>query len=432
MSSLIVSGGTKLQGEVTPSGNKNSVLPMLCAALLTEETVTLHNVPDIIDVQKLTAVFADMGVEINWDKQAQSLSLNSSGLNLDSFNGNLPLGMRASILTFAPLLARFGELNLDLQIGGCSLGIRDIDPHMYLLKQLGTEIRKDNGHVYMHLPGGKFTASNMWPDYASVTGTENAIMAAVLAEGTTVITNAAAEPHVQNLCHLLENMGATIEGIGSNQLTIHGVEKLHGATADVWSDHHEVTTFLAVGAMTGGEVKVHKALPQHFTLIANQFKKLGVSIEFTGDTAVVKEEQSFEPEKPFTSNYIPRIEAAPWPYFPADLLPLMIALSLQTNGVTRFWNKVYEGGLFWTTELLKFNAKLEISDPHRVLIIGPTELKSATIECPYIIRATVALIMTAMATEGRSVLKNVDTVERAHPGFFDKLRALGANLEEVE
>ncbi len=429
MSILKITGGYPLNGTITPSGNKNAALPMLCATVLTDETVTLHNVPDINDVNKIVALLAQLGSKINWSKEEKIITINNSNLSLDRFDGKVPFGMRASLLLLPPLLQRFKKIEIDNQIGGCTLGIREFDPFIDMLKQLGGEVEK-NDHQILFEIHDTFNAASLWPNYASVTGTENIIMAAVMAKGETVLMNAASEPHVQDLCIMLNQMGAHIEGIGSSRLIIQGVDSLHTTTAHISSDHQEIASFLALGAMTGGEISVTHAVPHHFPLIVSEFKKLGVVIEYDKDTAVVRKNQSFEPEKPFTENYIPRIEAHPWPYFPVDILPLMIALSLKTNGPTRFWNKMYEGGLFWVTEFLKMNVKLEISDPHRIIVLGPTQLKAANLECPGIIRATVALMMAAMAADGTSTLENIDTIYRAHPNFIENLRSLGANIEE--
>lgn len=428
-STIKITGGKQLSGTITPSGNKNAVLPILCGTVLTDQPITINNIPDLTDVNKIIDILTQLGANIFWNKEKRQLSIHNQNLSLKEFDGRVPLGMRASLLLIAPLLVRFRKITIDNEIGGCTLGIRDIDPHITMLAQMGARVEKDNGKIYLSV-NDQFNGAHLWPNYASVTGTENVIMAAVLANGTTTLTNAASEPHVQDLCHMLTKMGADIEGIGSSKLIINGVTELKGADITVSSDHHEITSFLALGAMTGGEVRVENALPQHFPLITHEFAKLGVKIEYDGDVATVRSNQTFEPEKPFTENYIPRIEAAPWPYFPVDLLPLMIALSLKTKGPTRFWNKVYEGGLFWVPELVKMGAKIEVSDPHRIIVLGPTDLTAASIDCPYIIRATVGLMMATMAAKGTSTLRNIDTIHRAHPNFLENLRSLGAEIEE--
>lgn len=428
MSDLLITGGAQLNGTITPSGNKNAILPMLCATIMVDQPVKLHNVPDIEDVKKIVKLLRQLGATIRWDKANKVLNIDNKNLSVNNFDAGIPIDMRASILLFAPMMHRFGDVAIDNNVGGCTLGIREIDPHVAMLRDMGAVIEERNGQLYLSIKQG-FHGADLWPNYASVTATENVIMAAVLATGTTTLTNAAAEPHVQDLCLFLNTLGANIEGIGSSKLIIHGVTELHGGEGHVSSDHQEIATFLALGAMTGGEVRVTNAIPHHLPLIVNEFKKLGVEITFDGDTAIVHKGQSFEPEKPFTENYIPRIEAAPWPYFPADILPLMVALSLKTRGPIRFWNKVYDAALFWTSELVKMNAKIEMYDPHRILVLGPTNIKASSIQCPSIIRATVALMMAAMAAEGTSKLKNIDTIYRAHPNFIENLRMLGAEIE---
>jgi UDP-N-acetylglucosamine 1-carboxyvinyltransferase len=254
-------------------------------------------------------------------------------------------------------------------------------------------------------------------------------MAAALAKGESVLINAASEPHVQDLCAVLVGMGAKIEGIGTSKITVQGVRKLRGGTFTINTDYHEVVTFLALGAITGGEVRVRHSLPHHFDLITRAFAKLGVVVEHEGDTAVVRRNQKLVIEAPFTSNLLPKIEAAPWPYFPVDLLPCMIALAVRAEGSIQFWNKVYEGGFTWMPELSKFGAHVVVSDPHRVIIFGDRPLRPATVDAPYIIRAAVALYMIAASIKGRSVVKNADTIKRAHPRFVENLRSLGAEVE---
>jgi UDP-N-acetylglucosamine 1-carboxyvinyltransferase len=430
MSNIIIEGGGELSGTIVPSGNKNSFLPILCATLLTDETVELKNVPDLTDGAKILNVLKVIGSEIEEVPGENSLIINNSKTDISRFGSSLPVDMRASLLLLAPLLQRFGRIKVQRDFGGCTLGIREIDPHLKMLEQVGAKVTQNDREI--EIIADPFTGHEVWPDYATVTGTENIIMAAVLGKSRTVLQNAASEPHVQDLCNFLISMGAKIEGVGSNRLIIDGVDRLSGTSFKITTDHHEVTTFLALGAMTGGRVEVKNAIPEHFPLIVNAFKKLGVEIKYEGDTAIVEKGQSFELEVPFTENLIPKIEAAPWPYFPVDLLPLMIALSTKTKGTVKFWNKVYEAGLFWVTELTKMGATIEMSDPHRILVFGPSKLQGATINCPYIIRATVALMMAAMTAEGKSTLTNIDSIYRAHPNFLENLTMLGAKIQKVE
>jgi len=448
MADLIVNGGKPLSGTITPSGNKNSVLPILCATLLTDEPVTLHNVPHITDVEKLLAFFTAQGSQVTWARDTCTLTVSHANFDTERLAGELPAGMRSSVLLFAPILQRMGRLRLPTNAKGCSLGIRELDPHLEILQKLGASLSRpanpraaaadapDSSRANANASDeptltldGRFRAARHWPDYMSVTATENFAMAAVLAEGRSVLINAASEPHVQDLCEVLVGMGAQIAGIGTSQLVITGVERLHGGTFTINSDHHEVVTFLALGAITGGEVRVRHSLPQHFDLIGRAFAKLGVAIEHEGDTALVRAHQPLRIKAPFTPNLLSRIEAAPWPYFPVDLLPCMVALAVRAEGTMQFWNKVYEGGFGWMHELAKFGAHIAVSDPHRVIVFGARPLRPTVVDAPYIIRAAVALYMVAASIPGTSVVKNADTIHRAHPHFVENLRSLGADVQ---
>ncbi|WP_438481434.1 UDP-N-acetylglucosamine 1-carboxyvinyltransferase [Oleiharenicola lentus] len=427
MADLIIHGGKPLSGTITPSGNKNSILPILCATLLTDAKVTLLNVPNITDVEKLVTFFSGQGSNITWNRATNRLDLDHSGFDAKGLNGELPVGMRSAVLLFAPLLQRMRKISIPSDAKGCSLGIREIDPHLEILEKLGAIISRGDT-LTMRLKKN-FHGGRHWPDYMSVTATENFVMAAVLADGESVLLNAASEPHVQDVCEVLVAMGAKIAGLGTSQLTVTGVKSLKGGTFTINTDHHEVVTFLALGAITGGEVKVKNSLPQHFDLINRSFAKLGVKIDYQGDTALVRKNQKLVVEEPFTTNLLPKIEAAPWPYFPVDLLPVMIALGVRSKGAVMFWNKVYEGGFTWMSELSKFGAHVVVSDPHRITVFGAKPLRAATVEAPYIIRAAVALYMVAASIEGKSVVKNADTIKRAHPNFVENLRSLGAEVE---
>jgi UDP-N-acetylglucosamine 1-carboxyvinyltransferase len=435
MSDLIIHGGKPLSGTITPSGNKNSVLPILCATLLTDAKIRLRNVPNITDVEKLVTFFMEQGSVITWDRTAGTMAIDHSGFDAGRLNGELPAGMRSSVLLFAPLLQRMKKLSLPTNAKGCSLGIRELDPHLEILEKLGARIahapatmRGAGGGLTLSLKE-RFRGARHWPDYMSVTATENFVMAAVLAEGESVLLNAASEPHVQDVCIVLGAMGAKISGLGTSQLTVTGVRKLKGGEFTINTDHHEIVTFLALGAITGGEVRVNNSLPHHFDLITRSFAKLGVKIEHDGNTAIVRRKQKLVVEEPFTANLLPKIEAAPWPYFPVDLLPCMIALAVRSRGAVMFWNKVYEGGFTWMSELSKFGAHVVVSDPHRITVFGAKPLRPSSVEAPYIIRAAVALYMVAASIPGKSVVKNADTIRRAHPNFVENLRSLGAEVE---
>ncbi|MDR0902856.1 MAG: UDP-N-acetylglucosamine 1-carboxyvinyltransferase [Opitutaceae bacterium] len=426
---LIVNGGKPLSGTIVPSGNKNSVLPIVCASLLTDEPVRLENVPAITDLDKIIAFLAAQGSRIDWDKTAGTMRLDHSGFRpaATAAGHELPQDMRSTVLLYPALLHRLKKITISANATGCSLGVREIDPHLEIFAKLGAVI--DTGEpLVIALPGG-FKGSRHWCDYMSVTVTENFLMAAALADGESTLINAASEPHVQELCAFLAAMGARIEGAGTSVLRVTGVPRLGGAAATIHTDYHEIVTFLALGAITGGEVRVTKSLPQHFDLITRAFRKLGVAIEHEGGAALVRRNQPLLIEEPYTSNLLPKIEAAPWPYFSVDLLPLMVALSTRARGTIHFWNKVYENGFSWMPELAKFGAHVMVSDPHRIVVFGGKPLRPAVVDAPYVIRATIALYMVAASTPGRSVVKNADTIRRAHPRFVENLQTLGAEVE---
>jgi UDP-N-acetylglucosamine 1-carboxyvinyltransferase len=427
MADLIVNGGKPLSGTIVPSGNKNSALPILCATLLAGDPVRLLNVPDITDLEKLVGFFTAQGSRITWDRAKGEMRVDHANFSAGGLQVEMPAGMRSTVLLLAPLLGRMKKLIVPANAKGCSLGIRELDPHLEILKALGAGIARD-GALTLTLDG-RYRATRHWQDYMSVTATENFVMAAVLADGVSILINAASEPHVQDLCAVLNAMGAKIEGVGTSMLRVEGVAALHGGTFTIATDYHEVVTFLALGAITGGEVRVERSLPHHFDLITRSFGKLGVVLGHEGTTAVVGRGQRLVVEPPFTPNLLAKIEAAPWPYFPVDLLPCMLALAVRARGEIHFWNKVYEGGFSWMPELAKFGAHVVTCDPHRVIVFGNRPLRPAVVEAPYVIRAAVALYMVAASIPGRSVVRNAGIIQRAHPRFVENLRALGAEVE---
>jgi UDP-N-acetylglucosamine 1-carboxyvinyltransferase len=428
MADLIVNGGKPLSGTISPSGNKNSVLPIFCATLLTDEPVSLVNVPDITDLDKLVTFLRSRGSSIEWNRAAGTMHLDHSSLrDCDDSDDELPADMRSTVLLYPGFLRRFRRIVIRSNTKGCSLGVREIDPHLEILRALGADVQIGES-IIVSAPHG-FAGGRHWSDYMSVTVTENFAMAAAIASGNSTFMNAASEPHVQDLCSALVAMGARIEGIGTSRLQVTGVDRLHGATIAINTDYHEVVTFLALGAITGGEVRVRDSLPHHFDLIVRAFAKLGVIVEHEGTTALVRSKQKLQIEPPLTANLLPKIEAAPWPYFSVDLLPLMIALSVRAEGTIHFWNKVYENGFSWMPELAKFGAHVLLSDPHRIVVFGNRPLRPAVVDSPYIIRAAVALTMVAASIPGRSIVRNAEIIKRAHPRFVENLRSLGAELE---
>ncbi|MGH7022618.1 MAG: UDP-N-acetylglucosamine 1-carboxyvinyltransferase [Caulobacteraceae bacterium] len=427
MSSLIVRGGRPLKGRITPSANKNAVLPILCATLLTDEEIVLRGVPDITDVQQILGLFQALGSEVDWDRAHSILRLRHARAH--SGDGvSLPEGMRSSIMLIPPLIARFGEARLEGEVKGCTLGAREIDPHIEVFQTFGVDVA-EAGEALVMSRSGDFRAATHWLDYASVTTTENFILCAAKARGVSQLTNAACEPHVQEFCAFLKLMGARIDGVGASRLTVEGVERLSGADYTFAEDFHEIATFLALGAITGGEVAVKNANPQQFPLIDRAFAKFGVEIRHEDGWSHSVPDGPLCVRAPFTSYILPKIEAAPWPYLPVDLLPIFVALGACSEGQMLYWNKVYEGALGWTSELAKFGAHALQCDPHRVITFGGKPLGPARVESPYIIRVAIALLMVAASIEGQSTILNADPIRRAHPRFVENLVAIGADVE---
>ena len=424
-------GGRPLRGRVIPSANKNAVLPILCATLLTDDLVILRGVPDITDARQIIALFERLGSEVDANFDTGVLRVRHAG-KLDTAAARLPEGMRSSIMLIPALLARLGEARIEGDVKGCTLGVREIDPHIEVFQTFGVEVAPEHGALALtnrHRNGRPFAAASHWLDYASVTTTENFVLCAALAEGTSTLTNAASEPHVQEFCAFLAKMGARIQGTGASRLTVEGVEKLHGAEHDFADDFHEIATFLALGAITGGEVSVRNARPDQFPLIDRTFHKFGVEVRHENGWSSAFAPGPLKIAQPFTAYILPKVEAAPWPYLPVDLLPIFIALGARAEGEMLYWNKVYEGALGWTSELAKFGAHALSCDPHRVITFGGKPLAPATVESPYIIRVAIALLMLAASIEGASKILNADPIRRAHPRFVENLIALGADVE---
>jgi UDP-N-acetylglucosamine 1-carboxyvinyltransferase len=431
MSHLIVHGGSPLQGRVVPSANKNAVLPVLCATLLTREPVRLHRVPDITDVRKILDVFRRLGSTVSVDFQSGVLDVHHRDTRFDAVRDHLPEAMRSSILLVPGLLARFGAARIEGDVKGCTLGAREIDPHVEVFERFGARVQRTDEALLLQVDR-PLRHNDHWTDYASVTTTENFVLCAALADGTSTLTNAASEPHVQEFCRFMELLGAGIEGIGTSRLSIRGVDRLGGGEFTFTEDFHEVVTFLALGAITGGDVRVKNSQPEHFPLIDRTFAKFGVRVLHDDGWSRIAVDGRLQVRQPFTPNILQKVEAAPWPYLPVDLLPIFIALGVRAEGSAMFWNKVYDGALGWTTELSKFGAHAFLSDPHRMVTFGGKDLGPAEVESPYIIRVAIALLMVAASIPGRSVIRNAAPVRRAHPQFAENITRLGARVEWVE
>ncbi len=421
---LHITGGKPLSGTIVPSGNKNAVLPILCATVLTDEECTIRNIPDITDIRKLVAFFKAIGSYCEWDQQEKTIVVRHDGLGDGEIN-NLPEGMRSSVMLFGPLLSRVGRVCVKHDTTGCSLGAREVDPHLEVLAGFGVDV--DWSSERLLTMDKKFQPFHHWMDYASVTTTEHFLMCAAATPGRSTLMNAASEPHVQDLCKALVAMGAKIDGIGTSVLTVEGVDKLSGCDVTVSDDYHEVLTFLGIGAITGGEVRVEHNQHEHFPLMFRTFSKFGIEVLNDDKGSYVQAGSQLKIQEPLSDHLLPKVEGAPWPYFPVDLLPIVMALGAVAEGETLFWNKVYEGAMGWLPELQKFGARLTVCDPHRVIISGRQDLRPAAVEAPYIIRVIISLFMVASTIDGKSVIHKADPVRRAHPNFVENLQALGAD-----
>lgn len=426
MTALHVRGGQRLTGRIEPSANKNAVLPVLCATLLTDAPVTLRNVPEITDVTRIVDFFRELGSKVEWDKPGKRLAIDHSAIPPNA-RATLPQAMRASIMMIPGLLARLGEARLEHEVKGCTLGAREIDPHVAVFRAFGAEVSHSGQEIVIRATG-RGEPARMWLEYASVTTTENFILSALTIKGRSQIVNAACEPHVQEMCTFLELCGAHIEGKGTSMVTVERIAPLSGADYTFTEDFHEIATFLALAAVTGGDIAVRNAHPEHFMLIDRTFEKFGAQVHHADGWSRLQAPPELRVEENFTSHLITKVEAAPWPYVPADLLPIFIALGVRARGQVMFWNKVYEGGLTWHTELSLFGAHTLLCDPHRLITFGGDRLAPATVTSPYIIRVAIALLMVASSIEGESTILDADPIRRAHPNFVDNFGSLGADV----
>jgi UDP-N-acetylglucosamine 1-carboxyvinyltransferase len=424
MSSFIVDGGRTLHGHVRPAGNKNAALPMMAAALLSDEPIQLANLPDIRDVHTMLELLGALGVGSEWTGPG-ALTLHAADVHSAALEPELAARIRASILLAGPMLARTGQLRLPPP-GGDVIGRRRLDTHFEALQKLGAEV--ELGDEFMLR--GKLRGADIFLDEPSVTGTENAIMAAALAEGTTVLRNAASEPHVQDLCKLLSAMGARISGIGTGELRIEGVERLGGASAEVSPDHIEVGSFVGLAAVTHSELTIGDVEPSHLSSVRTMFERLGVFCELKDRTLRVPADQSLEIRMDI-GQQIPKIDDGPWPLFPADLISIALVLATQCRGTVLIHEKMFESRIFFADKLTAMGARIVICDPHRAVVVGPTTLRGSTVESPDI-RAGMAILIAALSAEGRSRIYNIGQIERGYERVDERLRALGAAIERVE
>jgi len=424
MSRFVIRGGRPLSGEIRVSGNKNAVLPMIAASLLTADEVVLDNVPDIRDVDSMLEIAAHLGVEIS--RQDTSLRLRAARIEQDEVPWELCEKTRTSFLFTAPLLHRVGRAKL-YPPGGDLIGRRRLDAHFYGLRKLGCEV--DEAEFEMAAPAG-MSGDVLFFDEASVTATEHILMAAVLAKGRTEIRNAASEPHVHNLAELLIAMGAQIEGLNSNLLVIYGVASLHGARCRVEGDHIEAGSYLALAAATGGSVKVTGTRRGHYWMIHRVFERFGLALDLQAEEIVLS--AGGPPRIQLDAGErIPRVDDGPWPQFPSDLMSAMVVLATQSEGTVLFFEKQFESRLYFVDPLVQMGANIIVCDPHRAIVTGRTPLMGQTVRSPDI-RAGMAMIIAALcATRRPSVVQNAEIVDRGYEGIEHKLRALGADIERV-
>lgn len=422
---FVVQGKQPLSGTIVPSGNKNAALPIVCAALLTEHPVILENVPRIRDVETLVELIASMGVDVAWTAR-NALRIHAKTVRSANLDPKLCKKIRASILLAGPLLARCGQIELPPP-GGDVIGRRRVDTHFLALERLGASFEL-NESFHLSTPG--LRGADVFLDEPSVTATENALTAAVAARGTTILRNAACEPHVQDLCHFLVALGSEIDGIGTNKLTIQGGRTLGGATHRIGPDHIEVGSFIGLAAATGSEIRIANAGVEHLRSTLLGFARLGVSCKIEGNDLVVPKDQ----ERIIQSDlggHVPKLEDQPWPAFPADTMSIAVVAATQCTGMVLIHEKMFESRLFFVDKLVSMGARIVLCDPHRALVSGPSRLRGGNVDSPDI-RAGMAMLVAALCAEGESTINNVSQIERGYERIDERLRALGAQVERVE
>ena len=425
MERFIIEGGTQLRGTVTPSGNKNAALPILAASLLTDEPLTVRNVPHIRDVEDMLGLLRGLGVEIT-EPSAHDLVLRARNIRETKLDRDLCAQIRASILLAGPMLARRGAVELPPP-GGDVIGRRRVDTHIAALRALGADIRVNDGFV---MQAKELRGKEIFLDEASVTATENALMAAARARGTTIIRNAASEPHVQDLARVLNLMGAHITGIGSNTLMVEGVDTLHGAQVELGADYIETGSFIGLAAVTHGELLIQNAAPEHLQMVLLAFERLGVKCQVRGKDIFVPAQQSLKIESD-VHNAVPKIDDGIWPAFPSDLMSIALVTATQCEGTILMHEKLFEGRMFFVDKLLNMGARVVLCDPHRSVVVGPSELHGERLESPDI-RAGMALLLAALCARGTSVIGNIGQIDRGYERIEEKLQKLGARIERVK
>jgi UDP-N-acetylglucosamine 1-carboxyvinyltransferase len=427
MSSYKIIGGQPLKGTVKPIPNKNSILKLIPAALLTDETVIIHNVPNSTDVRLMLKIVKQLGGEIEYINGGNSVIIKGKDLNTYEMDPDLSQKAKSSVMFMAPLLLRFKKAYMPIP-GGCKLGTRPLDAFIDNMVQMGAVYKREKGYF---IEADKLHSTKIWSWFPSVTGTENIIMLAVLTPGTTEIYNAASEPHTQDLCNMLNAMGAKISGIGSNLLKIEGVEKLHGVEWTVISDHLDIGAYISAALMTKGEITIEDAIPEHMQMILQMYSKFGAQIEVKGNAIHVPGNQKLECALTVRGD-IMDMKFFAWPFLPPDFVHVAIVTALKASGSMIIQNSFYEYGFFFIEELVKMKAKIIMADPYRLITFGDTQFKAAKIFAPNIIQATMALFLAALSADGTTILEDRDdSLLRRYPDLIEKYTSLGAKVEKI-
>ncbi len=424
MRSLLVEGNAQINGRVRIGGNKNAALPMVAALMLTDEEVILENVPDILDVRTMLDIAGELGAEFTFENH--TLRFRCQNIKTPAVSRELCSRNRTSILFAAPLLARCGKAEL-FPPGGDVIGRRRLDGHFYGLRKLGAVMSGENTYRF-DAPNG-LSGRELFLDEASVTATEQILLAAVTAHGTTTLYNAACEPHVRDLADLLIAMGAKIAGAGSNTIEITGVEKLHGCRHEVVGDHIEAGSFLALAAATGGEITIEGTQVRHYWMLRRVFERLGVRMELRGDHIFLPGGQNQMIETDF-GGHIPQISDGPWPQYPSDMMSCTIVAATQCRGTVMFFEKMFESRIYFVDRLISMGANAIVCDPHRVVVTGPAKLHAVTMSSPDI-RAGMAMVIAALCAKGTSTIHSADIIYRGYENLVEKLTGIGAKISEI-
>jgi UDP-N-acetylglucosamine 1-carboxyvinyltransferase len=425
MSTFLVEGGHPLHGRIRPAGNKNAALPCLAATLLTDEPVTLENVPRIRDVLTLLEILDSLGATHEW-MAANTVRVDASGVEVGNVDRDMAARIRASLLLAGPLLARFGDVTLPPP-GGDVIGRRRMDTHFLAFRALGADVVLTSDYS---IHADRLEGADVFLDEPSVTGTENAVMAASLARGTTRIRNAAAEPHVQDLCHQLNAMGARISGIGTGLLEIEGVERLHGATVRIGADHIETGSFMGLAAVTRSRIVIEDAPIEHLDSTLIGFRRLGLECTIEGTDLVAHGDRECRIVQD-AFGAVAKIDDGPWPQFPADLTSIALVTATQCHGTILVHEKMFESRMFFTDKLVGMGARIILCDPHRAVVVGPSPLRGGVVESPDI-RAGMALLIAALGAEGESEIHNIRQIERGYEAIDERLMGLGARIRRTE